>query len=216
MTDAEIATLRDYLLSHGMEESFNDKSMRALIYDLNKNGMQRNLKHNAHYDDMKAMYQELKPRFNEVHREIGLAPSQTRVPSSLEDADNLVANHQAVQAEQLPVEGDQLSHGYGNRSMQANEIIAKANEKFKTSKARDENGNLKVLYQGTTSDFDMNKASNGNFGKGFYFVEDIEKVNKHFVKGVRSNIMPVVLDIENPFNIDDHAVAMPVVSCGVK
>lgn len=78
---------------------------------------------------------------------------------------------------------------------------------------RDIKGDLKVLYHGTNHDFDtfnVNKTANGNFGHGFYLAEDSGQVNKHYAKGNGANIMPVVVNMENPFYIDTLEKAMPV------
>ena len=69
---------------------------------------------------------------------------------------------------------------------------------------KNEDGTPKVFYHGTGADFDIfdiEKSNIGNFGKGFYFAEDVSKVNKYFAKSEKSNIMPVILDIKNPFDM---------------
>lgn len=46
---------------------------------------------------------------------------------------------------------------------------------FKDSKIRDENGNLKTVYHGTSTDFnqfDPDKIQQDNLGKGFYFTDN--------------------------------------------
>jgi len=67
---ANMARLRDYLMSnpdlkYGNE--FSPQSVNALMDDLEKQGFPRSMKHDALYDDMKAMYQELRPRIDEAY-----------------------------------------------------------------------------------------------------------------------------------------------------
>ncbi|DAB40300.1 MAG TPA: hypothetical protein CFH81_08885 [Sulfurovum sp. UBA12169] len=211
----KIDKLRGYLMSdatlkYGNE--FNPQQVKALIYDLKTNGKPRDLKYDKLYDDVMGMYDALAPRIDEAYGKVSVQ-SLTRVPASSEDAASSVTRHQGHQAERLPLRGVPSAQGYGSQSAQTYDSIAKANEKFKDSVVRDESGDLKVLYHGTNSDFDtfnVNKAANGNFGHGFYLAEDVETVNAHFAKGYGANIMPVMANIENPFDIDDLAKAMPV------
>ena len=100
------------------------------------------------------------------------------------------------QSEPLPISK------VGNQSPQ--DMILDFDNFFKGSKVINEDGTPKTVYHGTNSDFDtfdISKSNVGNFGKGFYFAEKVEKVNSHFAKGKNANIMPVVLNIEKPFDM---------------
>lgn len=67
---------------------------------------------------------------------------------------------------------------------------------FKDSKIRDENGNLKVMYHGSTesfSVFDRKKAkSSGYYGNGFYFTDSDTHAKQY------GNAYEVYLNITNP------------------
>ena len=110
-----------------------------------------------------------------------------------------------------------------------NELTAEQLAYFKNSKVRDENGNLKVVYHGTT---------NGNFntfsykylgmngtseGKGFYFTDDIKyaeaytgesdtgiygysKENTTVNKAPQSKVFKVYIDIEKPLDADKKTI----------
>lgn len=121
---------------------------------------------------------------------------QTGVTKSKDYKDESV-QYDTQQSEPLPVSK------VGNQSPQ--ESIANFEKFFNGSKVTDNKGKPKTVYHGTTSDFDtfdINHATNGNFGKGFYFGEDIKKVNEHWAKGEKANIIPVNLNIKKPFNMD--------------
>lgn len=71
---------------------------------------------------------------------------------------------------------------------------------FKDSKMRDENGNLKVMYHGTSADFnefDITKAkSSGTLGKGFYFTDSVSHAGQY------GKQLEVYLNIKNPVQGD--------------
>lgn len=84
-------------------------------------------------------------------------------------------------------------------------------EKFKDSKARDENGNLLTLYHGTKADFNVfeNNLAGENYdgwsysGKGFYFTDSIEEAQEfgdYSLGDGDTQIKEVYLNITNPFD----------------
>lgn len=77
-------------------------------------------------------------------------------------------------------------------------------EKFKDSKIRDNNGNLKTMYHGTTADFtefDIKKArASGTFGRGFYFSEESSHAGQY------GKELEVYLDIKNPIQGDQYNI----------
>ena len=69
------------------------------------------------------------------------------------------------------------------------------------SKVVDEEGRPVVMYHGTMSKFDtfdINKAKEGVFGKGFYFAFDETLPIK-----IGRIVMPVYLKVENPINAEE-------------
>lgn len=62
---------------------------------------------------------------------------------------------------------------FSTKNSEGDELTEAQIEYFKNSKVRDENGNLLVVYHGTTADFNIfDRAfgnSEGDFGRGFYF-----------------------------------------------
>ncbi|TXH43245.1 MAG: hypothetical protein E6Q97_34390, partial [Desulfurellales bacterium] len=67
---------------------------------------------------------------------------------------------------------------------------------FGGSKVVDENGQPLVVYHGTNeefSEFDIRKARNGRWGKGFYFADTPERAKEY-----GKNVMPVYLRLESP------------------
>lgn len=77
---------------------------------------------------------------------------------------------------------------------------------FKDSKMRDENGNLKVMYHGTSADFnefDITKAkSSGTLGKGFYFTDSVSHAGQY------GKQLEVYLNIKNPVQ-GDYTITEP-------
>ncbi len=68
----------------------------------------------------------------------------------------------------------------GSQSLHPDSIIANFKKFIKGTKVVDSNGNPKQVYHGTKSSFDafdIKKSRGGNFGSGFYFAEDVRKVN---------------------------------------
>lgn len=90
------------------------------------------------------------------------------------------------------------------------ELTEEQEEYFKDSKVRDENGNLKVMYHGTSSGgftvFDPYGASRrGNlFGAGAYFTDDESVANGYTArgKGDHKQVYQTYLNITNPIDMD--------------
>ena len=84
-------------------------------------------------------------------------------------------------------------------------------EFFKDSKVRDEKGNLKVMYHGTSKGgftvFDTYKSKYGLFGTGFYFT-DSENIGESYTKKGKGNnpqVYKAYLNIKNPLDMDAPA-----------
>jgi len=92
------------------------------------------------------------------------------------------------------------------------ELTAEQQEYFKDSVVRDENGNLKPMYHGTSKGghtvFDPYGASNyGLFGVGTYFTDDVNVAKSYMNKG-KGNVKMVYgtyLNITNPIDMDAEA-----------
>ena len=85
---------------------------------------------------------------------------------------------------------------HSDRDSEGNTLTPEQQEFFKDSKVRDENGNLKVMYHGTTASFttfDKKKArSSGYYGSGFYFTDSNSHAKQY------GNQYKVYLNITNP------------------
>lgn len=95
---------------------------------------------------------------------------------------------------------------------EGNKLTEAQQEFFKDSKARDENGNLLVLYHGSKTPekftvFENRPAVNGRqLGDGFYFTTD-KKMAENWGRGGhdgKPNVYKVYLNIKNPFIISDN------------
>lgn len=90
-------------------------------------------------------------------------------------------------------------------------LSAEQQEFFKDSVVRDENGNLKVMYHGTSKGgftvFDTYKSKYGLFGTGFYFT-DSENIGESYTKKGKGNnpqVYEAYLNIKNPLDMDAQA-----------
>ena len=84
-------------------------------------------------------------------------------------------------------------------------------EYFKDSKVRDENGNLKVMYHGTSNGghtvFDTYGSNFGLFGQGSYFTDNKSVAESYTNKGKGNNkqVYEAYLNIKNPMDMDAQA-----------
>lgn len=82
---------------------------------------------------------------------------------------------------------------------------------FKDSKVRDENGNLKVMYHGTSKGghtvFDTYGSNYGLFGQGSYFTDNKSVAESYTNKGNGNNkqVYESYLNITNPLDMDAEA-----------
>ena len=83
-------------------------------------------------------------------------------------------------------------------------------EYFKDSKIRDENGNLKTLYHGTSTDFnqfDPDKIQQDNLGKGFYFTDNKDIADSYASRRARERggdrkVVEAFLNVKKPFDLN--------------
>lgn len=73
---------------------------------------------------------------------------------------------------------------FSTKNSEGDELTETQIEYFKNSKVRDDNGNLLVVYHGTTADFNVfDRAfgnSEGDFGRGFYFTTNEYDVEQNY------------------------------------
>lgn len=99
-----------------------------------------------------------------------------------------------------------------NNEKQSRRLTKEQEEYFKDSKVRDEDGNLKVMYHGTSAGghtvFDpYGKAKYGLFGVGSYFTDNKSVAESYTEKGKGNNkqIYETYLNITNPIDMDAAA-----------
>lgn len=104
-------------------------------------------------------------------------------------------------------------YSLSSKDSSGRQLTTEQAEYFKNSKVRDENGNLKVMYHGTSSYgfnvFDYGKVKFGLFGSGFYFTDNESVAESYTEKGKGDNkgIYKVYLNITNPIDMDAPANA---------
>jgi hypothetical protein len=83
-------------------------------------------------------------------------------------------------------------------------------EYFKDSKIRDENGNLKTLYHGTSTDFNQfapDRIQQGNLGRGFYFTDNKDIADSYadrrtHERGGGRKVVEAFLNVKKPFDLN--------------
>lgn len=96
--------------------------------------------------------------------------------------------------------GDNRGLGKASREIDSvgNELTKKQAEYFKDSKVRDDEGNLKVMYHGSSESFTIFDKSQRNasswYGEGFYFTE-----NKSEAYFYGDKLFETYLNVENPY-----------------
>lgn len=104
---------------------------------------------------------------------------------------------------------DNSSFSFDNKGRK---LSKEQQEYFKDSKARDENGNLKVLYHGTPNDFTKfsydKLGTNGTLlGKGFYLTDDINVAKAYASKGEKGKVMELYADIKKPLKWGEKSIS---------
>ena len=104
---------------------------------------------------------------------------------------------------------DNSSFSFDNKGRK---LSKEQQEYFKDSKARDENGNLKVLYHGTPNDFTKfsydKLGTNGTLlGKGFYLTDDINVAKAYASKGENGKVMELYADIKKPLKWGEKSIS---------
>lgn len=93
---------------------------------------------------------------------------------------------------------------FSDRDSVGRELSEMQKEYFKDSAVRDENGNLKVMYRGDSSEFtvfDRKKSSYSNlYGRGFYFTDSKAHAEQY------GNSREFYLDIKNPLSPGQNTI----------
>ena len=95
---------------------------------------------------------------------------------------------------------------YSLKDSKGNTLSKEQQDFFKDSKVRDENGNLLVVYHGTSADFSVfekgHKRTRGSlsFGDGFYFTSK-KSMAEMFTEGEKARIITGYLNVKKPYNV---------------
>lgn len=81
------------------------------------------------------------------------------------------------------------------------ELTRAQQEYFNSSKIRDEQGKLMILYHGSKSVDDFDTFANIKTEPGYWFTAD-----KEYAQGHGDNVVTCYLNVKNPWNLDDPAV----------
>jgi len=135
------------------------------------------------------------------------AETGSNIPLDYRRTGGRMFNAETMQVEEPASTGVKKSE----RDSTGRQLSAAQQEYFKDSKVRDENGNLKVMYHGTTNNdfyaFDMSRSGqnwrgDSRYGYGAYFANDRNTALK-WTEGTR--VIEAYLNITNPFYADRTA-----------
>ena len=154
-------------------------------------------------EGMGVAQQKVQPNFNmdEAYRVLNeYEGGANKLPVANDIVEEFVAKYQAKDI--APV--------YSLSDSEGNKLSNEQNEYFVDSKIRDENGNLRAMWHGTSADFtvfDINKAGqnwggDSRLGKGFYFANTRDDALR-WTDG--SKAVKAYLNITNPLDVDAPA-----------
>ncbi len=130
----------------------------------------------------------------------------TEAPVTMASYENNSQRRQNASVTDILPQNSEKSSGKTDYSLSAEQ-----EEYFKDSKVRDENGNLKVMYHGTSGGghtvFDTYGSKYGLFGTGSYFTDNKEVADSYTKKGWGENpqVYESYLNITNPLDMDAEA-----------
>lgn len=147
--------------------------------------------------------EQVKRKFDKAYKQISKTAVQVQGDNSLTDAlSNTVKSDNSSEVQNVEEIQEPVKR----------EPTKEQQEYFKDSKVRDEDGNLKVMYHGTSSGghtvFDpFGKARYGLFGAGSYFTDNKSVAESYTEKGRGNNkqIYETYLNITNPIDMDAQA-----------
>jgi hypothetical protein len=125
--------------------------------------------------------------------------------------EKLVGDIDVGQFEQALEEDIQQEADTEAESKTQHSLTSEQQEYFKDSVVRDENGNLKVMYHGTSKGghtvFDTYGSNYGLFGQGSYFTDNKDIAQSYTKKGKGKNpqVYETYLNITNPIDMDAQA-----------
>ena len=136
----------------------------------------------------------------------------TEAPVTMASDDRSQRRQDASAKQMLPQTSPDVKKQYSLSDSNGRQLTNEQQEFFKDSVVRDENGNLKVMYHGTSNGghtvFDpYGKAKYGLFGGGSYFTDSKTIAESYTKKGKGKNLQvyETYLNIKNPIDMDAAA-----------
>lgn len=152
-----------------------------------------------------AYRENVKPQAKEKATEVTEETKETKVyGNTYVDAQNNVTYDDA---------GNAVTTQYSISDSNGRQLTTEQQEFFKDSVVRDDNGNLKVMYHGTSNGgfntFDTYGSNYGLFGTGSYFTDSKTIAESYTNKGRGSikQVYETYLNIKNPMDMDAEADA---------
>ena len=159
--------------------------------------------------------EKAKRMYEKAYSETRKTAAQPKKTNSTTEADSNTKKGTALNPEVQSLDiSDPVQNNVTEKEDSVNkELTEEQQEYFKDSKVRDEEGNLKVMYHGTSAGghtmFDpYGKAKYGLFGVGSYFTDNKDVAESYTEKGKGDNkqIYEVYLNITNPIDMDAPAI----------
>ena len=181
----------------------DDKFIESLIND-NKNPKKQTI-----VQKIKELIDDLVVRFKGTEQEKQLRQVQKKFKELYnQNEDSKVSSKENAYTQTSSNNSDTK---YSLSDSDGKELTKEQQEFFKDSKVRDENGNLKVMYHGTSNGghtvFDIYGSNFGLFGQGAYFTDNKSVAESYTDKGKGNNkqVYEAYLNIKNPMDMDAQA-----------
>lgn len=148
---------------------------------------------------------------NSAIEERNSSNENVRIPTRKQEQRGINANRPAFE-KNTTNSGRELDNSSFSFDDKGRELTRSQQEYFKDSKARDENGNLKVLYHGTPNDFTKfsydKLGTNGTLlGKGFYLTDDINVAKAYANRDGNGKVMELYADIKKPLKWGEKSIS---------
>lgn len=130
-------------------------------------------------------------------------PTRRTLHADVNDGDNAIANGSSSNAS-IRNPNEIVNKKFSNRDSDGNQLSSVQQEYFKDSKERDNQGRLRVMYRGDSTEvtvFDRKKSSYSNlYGRGFYFTSSASHAGQY------GQATAYYLNITNPVSTTDCTI----------
>ncbi len=85
---------------------------------------------------------------------------------------------------------------------------SKIDKRLRETAVKDEEGNPRMVFHGTTEEFtEYDPSEGGMYGPGIYLTENPEVASGYATEGIGANVRPSFVNIKNPFDVESTVVS---------